>query len=203
MPIALLKQLLERKLQQRQGSHLSLYLEQQVPDQVALEAQLHIRQCSRSLDDGPQVLHLHWPDQHLALHDESPQRRVGYGPVIQIGTQCQDDDGCPLRLGHGSDQQVDQVLPLLFSGRLLEEFLELVNEQYDFLPWRLHQLGSQQVQAACRLVLQVLTHRFQTPVREEFCEREHQCLQRVSAWHHWLQVDPVFASWKCALLQAW
>src|SRR5207245_5371938 len=45
-----LEELVEGELQEGQGSHLSLHLEEQVAHQVALEGHLHVRQRCRLLN---------------------------------------------------------------------------------------------------------------------------------------------------------
>src|SRR5205823_12782610 len=92
MPVAPLEELLERELQEGQGSGLSLHFEEQIAYQVALEGQLHIWQSRRVLNDRTQVLYAHWKDQFMMLFDEQSQFGVVSEPVVEVSTQRQDDE---------------------------------------------------------------------------------------------------------------
>src|SRR5438445_2424321 len=137
MALAPLEELLQRELQERQGSSLPLYLEEQVPHQVPLKGELDVGQHRRALDDGTQVLGLHWPDHYLLLHDELTERRRRPEPVIEIGPQGEQHDDRAVRLRHRREQQLEEVPSLLLrQGQYL---FELVDEQNHLLPWCLDQ----------------------------------------------------------------
>src|SRR5690349_24379047 len=108
-----LEELLQRELQERQGSYLPLYLEEQVPHQVPLKGELDVGQRRRSLDDGTQVLRLHWPDHYLLLHDDLTECRIRSKPIIEIGPQGEQHDDRATRLRHRHEQQIEEVSSLL------------------------------------------------------------------------------------------
>ena len=86
LPVAPLEELIEGELQQRQSSHLSLDLEQEVPNQVALEGQLHIGKSRRVFDDGSQIGEVHGQYQPMVVLDELGQFWVLDGAIVEVGS---------------------------------------------------------------------------------------------------------------------
>ncbi len=127
-----LKQLLQHKLQQRERSWLLLHLSQQVADHVLLEGHLHIGKRGRLLNRRTQFLPIHGEDRLALLFDEAAEFRVVHRPVVEVATQRQNEQQRSTRLGTRSDEEVDEVLPFQFVGRLREEFFELIDDEDNF-----------------------------------------------------------------------
>ena len=62
--------------------------------------------------------------------DQPAQFGVVHSSIIEVSTKGYNYDGGTLRLGDSVHQQFNEVLPLLFSDRLSEDFLELINEEH-------------------------------------------------------------------------
>src|SRR5216683_1830742 len=56
--------------------------------------------------------------------------RVLHQSVVEIGSQCQENDERTSRFCGSGQQQVDEASPLVFGFRLRKEFLKLIYEQY-------------------------------------------------------------------------
>src|SRR5216683_1637502 len=143
-----LKQLLQHKLQQGERSWLLLHLSQQVADHVFLEGHLHIGKCGGLLNRCPQSLPIHGEDRLALLFDEAPECWVVHRPVVEVATQRQDEQQGTTWLSTCGHQQLDEVLPLPFVGRLGEEFFALIDHEHHGCCGRHAQLCCQHVEAA-------------------------------------------------------
>ena len=62
--------------------------------------------------------------------DQPAQFGIVHSSIIEVGTKRHNHDGGTLRLGGSVHQQFNEVLPFLFSDRLSEDFLELINKEH-------------------------------------------------------------------------
>src|SRR5579859_4470492 len=147
MLAAMSKQLRERKLQQRQGSALSMQIEEQVAHQVVVKGQPHVWQQRGPLDHLAQFLLVHRQDSALVLLNETTEGRIGKGPIIEVSTQAEEHEHRTVWLGGGSDQDIKKMLTFWLSNIGGEDLLKLVNRHHDAHLGLAHQRQTQLMQA--------------------------------------------------------
>src|SRR5436305_13955093 len=101
MAAAPLKQLLQRELQERQGSHLPLYLEEQITDEISFKGELDIGECGGLLDRCTQVVYLHREERFLMGFYEPVEFRILHEMVGEISSQGEQYHQRPARLVGG------------------------------------------------------------------------------------------------------
>src|SRR5207247_9764268 len=113
------------------------------------------------------------------------------GTVIEVSTQRQDNEEWAVRLRDGRHQHINETLPLLFSRRLCEQFLELVNEEDDSRFRSPSQVACEQVQTACRVVFQNFVYPCQAPIVQVLRKCKCEGLHGMPPWVDGIQVDPL------------
>jgi hypothetical protein len=198
MPTTLLKQLIERELQEGQGTFPSPHPGDQVTDQVPFEGELHVRQCSGFFDHLPQVLQLHGQHRLVMGLNQFKEFRVVQQPVVEVRSQRQKHNERATQLGNGCHQQVDEALSFPFRSCLREQFLKLVDQQHYFrfgwLPWSFCERGCQQVQATRGIIFKVFPNRFEINGREVRGKRKCEGFHRKLSRQHRFQIHPVSAA---------
>src|SRR5437763_324268 len=190
IPLPLLKQLAECELQQREDADLALHLKEQVSHQVTLTGEANLGQSRRLLNHCTQVFDIHGQDEVLLLLNEPEQSWIACRPVIEIRAQGQKHEQGATGFGDGLNEKIDEVLALLFDQRLREELLALIHVEEDAFPLASGKSAGQQVQAAHRVIFQVIAERFQALLREVLRKRKREGLKRVRAWNDGVQVGP-------------
>src|SRR5689334_20658546 len=101
MAAAPLKQLRQRELQERQASHLSLDLEEQIANEISFKGELDVRECGGVLDRRTQVVYLHREERFLMGFDEPVECRILHEMVGEISSEGEQHQQRTSWLGSG------------------------------------------------------------------------------------------------------
>src|SRR6266571_5408986 len=108
-----------------------------------------------------------------------------------------------MRLGNGSDQEIEKAASLLLRGRLGEQLLELIDQEHHACLQLFRQRGGEEMQSTRGIVFQVFTDDFETAARKAGGENEGQCFDGVLPRHQGFEIYPLLAARKRSVLQPW